>query len=62
MMSDEQNTKKCEALRSYARERWWQEVNAYGREQAEALGIRDEDVERLIEEARREKRDKRPAK
>ena len=45
-----------EALRFYERERWWQEVNAYGRERANALGIREEDVERLIEEARREKR------
>ena len=61
-MSDEKNTKKCEVLRSYERERWWQEVNAYGRERANALGIREEDVERLIDEARREKRGKRAAK
>ena len=53
-MSDEKNTKKCEALRSYERERWWQEMNTYGREKAEALGIHEEEVERLIEEARKE--------
>ncbi len=45
-----------EALRYYERERSWAETNAYGRARAEALGIREEDVDRLIHEYRREKR------
>jgi len=43
-----------EALRQYERLRWWEETNAYGRERAEALGIRAEDVDRMIHETRRE--------
>lgn len=45
-----------EALRHYERRQWWEETNAYGRSQAEALSIREDDVERLISEARQEKR------
>jgi len=45
-----------EALRWYERQRWWEETNAYGRARAEALGIRDQDVDRLIHEYRQEKR------
>jgi predicted transcriptional regulator len=45
-----------EALRQYERQRWWEETNAYGRARAEALGIREEDVDRLIHEYRQEKR------
>ena len=33
-----------EALRHYERQRWWEQTNAYGRAQAQALGIREEDV------------------
>ena len=53
-----------EALRQYERHRWWEETNAYGRARAEALGIREGDVDRLIHEYRQEKRarHKRPAK
>ena len=45
-----------EALRWYERQRWWEETNAYGRARAEALGIRDQDVDQVIHEYRREKR------
>jgi CopG family transcriptional regulator / antitoxin EndoAI len=41
-----------EALRQYERRSWWNEVNAYGRRRAEELGIRESDVERLVQEAR----------
>jgi predicted transcriptional regulator len=45
-----------EALRQYERHRWWEETNAYGRARAEALGIREEEVDRVIHEYRHEKR------
>ncbi|MGH9434054.1 MAG: ribbon-helix-helix protein, CopG family [Terriglobia bacterium] len=45
-----------EALRHYERQRWWEETNAYGRARAAALGIREEDVDRLIHEHRQQKR------
>jgi len=45
-----------EALRHYERQRWWEETNAYGRARAEALGIHEEDVDKLIHEYRQEKR------
>lgn len=48
-----------EALRHYERHRWWEETNAYARARAEALGIREEDVDRLIHEYRRGKRARR---
>ena len=51
-----------EAIRYYERQRWWEEVNAYGRERAQALGIHENDVERLVHEARQEKRGKRSSK
>jgi Arc/MetJ-type ribon-helix-helix transcriptional regulator len=51
-----------EALRHYERERWWEETNAYGRARAQALGVREDDVDRLIHEARQEKRHKRAPK
>ena len=35
---------------------FWQEVDAYAKPKAEALGIVESDVNRLIEEYRREKR------
>ncbi|MBZ5529807.1 MAG: ribbon-helix-helix domain-containing protein [Acidobacteriia bacterium] len=44
-----------EALRHYERQRWWEETNSYGRARAQELGIRENDVERLTHEARREK-------
>jgi CopG family transcriptional regulator / antitoxin EndoAI len=42
-----------EALRQYERRSWWDEVNAYGRRRAEELSIRQNDVERVVHEARR---------
>jgi CopG family transcriptional regulator/antitoxin EndoAI len=49
-----------EALREYKRERYWREVNAYGRATAEAAGVHnEEDVVRVIKEFRREQRAKR---
>ncbi len=45
-----------EALRHYERRSWWDEVNAYGRAQAEQRGIREEDVDRLVHEVRARKR------
>ena len=51
-----------EALRQYERQRWWEETSAYGRARAQALGIREDDVDLLIHEARQEKRRKRPPK
>ncbi len=42
-----------EALRHYERRSWWDEVNAYGRRQAEERGLRAGDVDRLIHESRR---------
>jgi len=45
-----------EALRHYERRSWWDDVNAYGRAQAERQGIREQDVDRLIHEARASKR------
>jgi predicted transcriptional regulator len=51
-----------EALRYYEQQRWWEETNAYGRARAHALGIREQDVERLIGEARTDKRPKRSRK
>lgn len=45
-----------EALRHYEQQRWWAETNAYGRSRAEAMGIKQEDVDRVIHEARQELR------
>jgi predicted transcriptional regulator len=41
-----------EAFRRYKRQREWDEANAYGRAKAEALGITEADVVRLIKESR----------
>ncbi len=45
-----------EALRHYERQRWWEDTNAYGRARAEAMGIRADDVERVIQEYRQKER------
>lgn len=51
-----------QALREYRRERYWEEVNAYGRATAEAAAVgNDDDVVRAIREARREERARRDA-
>jgi predicted transcriptional regulator len=45
-----------EALRQYERRRWWEETNTYGRGRAKELGLREEDVDRVIHKYRQEKR------
>ncbi len=47
-----------EAYREYERKRRWDDLNAYGRERAVALGITEEDVPRLVNEVRKEIRSK----
>jgi CopG family transcriptional regulator / antitoxin EndoAI len=44
-----------EALRYYERQRWWEEANAYGRSRARQLGIKEDDVDELIHEFRKQK-------
>jgi CopG family transcriptional regulator/antitoxin EndoAI len=44
-----------EALRQYERQRWWDEMNAYGRTTAQAAGVRtEEDVVDAIHAMRQE--------
>ena len=45
-----------EALRHYERRSWWDDVNAYGRARAERMGLREQDVDRLVHEVRAGKR------
>ena len=45
-----------EALRHYERRSWWDEVNTYGREKAEAAGISPGGLDRVIHESRAEHR------
>jgi predicted transcriptional regulator len=47
-----------EAYREYERKRRWDDLNAYGRQRAAALGIAEEDVPRLVNEVRKEMRSK----
>jgi CopG family transcriptional regulator/antitoxin EndoAI len=42
-----------EALRRYIQERRWAELRRYGAQQARRLGIKETDVQRLIEEYRK---------
>ena len=44
-----------EAVRRYIAESKWRELHEYGRNQARKLGLRPDDVQRLIEEARSER-------
>jgi predicted transcriptional regulator len=49
-----------EAFRHYERQRWWDEMNAYGRATAAAAGVETEDdVVRVIHEHRKERRARR---
>jgi metal-responsive CopG/Arc/MetJ family transcriptional regulator len=41
------------ALRIYVRQKEWRELQKYGARQAKKLGIKESDVERLIEEYRK---------
>lgn len=45
-----------EGLKRLASEQYWQRVQAIGRPKAEALGISESDVNRLVEDYRQEKR------
>jgi CopG family transcriptional regulator/antitoxin EndoAI len=45
-----------EAFRRYVREREWDQINAYGRARAKALGIKPQNVNRIIHEYRQEQR------
>lgn len=44
-----------EALRRYIQEQRWRELQEYGARQAQKLGIRESDVDRLISEYRKAK-------
>jgi|HubBroStandDraft_2_1064218.scaffolds.fasta_scaffold2837549_1 hypothetical protein len=44
-----------EGLKRLASEQYWQQVHAVARPKAEALGLTENDVNRLVEEYRREK-------
>ena len=41
-----------EALREYLKKKRWEKIREYGAKRAAELGIREEDVERLIDEYR----------
>ncbi len=46
-----------EALRQYERQHWWDQMNAYGRRTAEAVGIKsDQDVVDAVHSMRRKGR------
>jgi hypothetical protein len=45
-----------QALRHHERRSWWDDVNAYGRAQAARQGIGEQDVDRIVHEARTSKR------
>ena len=47
-----------EGLKRLASEQYWQQVQAVARPKAEALSITENDVNRLVDEYRREKRTK----
>lgn len=41
-----------EALRYYERRSWWDEVNAYGRDKAQQVGVREVDIDTLVHDSR----------
>ena len=45
-----------EALREYIRKRRWERIREYGARKAAELGIKEEEVEKLIDEYRHKKR------
>ncbi|MEA1965271.1 MAG: ribbon-helix-helix domain-containing protein [Candidatus Aerophobetes bacterium] len=47
-----------EAVREYLRRKRWEKIREYGAKKAAELGIKKEDVERLIDEYRSEKQEK----
>ncbi|HEX3035396.1 MAG TPA: ribbon-helix-helix protein, CopG family [Thermodesulfobacteriota bacterium] len=44
-----------EALRRYIQEKKWQDIQEYGARQAKKLGVSETEVERIIDEYRKEK-------
>lgn len=48
-----------EALRNYERERWWDEMNAYGGAKAGERGLTEADVVPLVKQVRKERRARR---
>jgi len=58
-LAKEENMTKSElfreALREYLRRKRWEKIREYGARKAAELGIKEEDVERLIDEYRSEK-------
>ena len=47
-----------EALREYIRKRRWEKIREYGARKAAELGVKEEDIERIIDEYRRKKKRK----
>ena len=47
-----------EALREYIRKRRWEKIREYGARKVAELGVKEEDIERLIDEYRRKKKRK----
>lgn len=45
-----------EAVQKYLKDRRWQQLLAYGEQQARSLGLTEADVPRLIDEYRKERR------
>jgi len=48
-----------EALRQYDRNRWWDEMNAYGRAKAVERGLTEADAVGAVKEVRRERQRRR---
>jgi metal-responsive CopG/Arc/MetJ family transcriptional regulator len=46
----------ADAVKRYIEERSWTELIGYGAERARALGVKESDIDRLIEESRTERR------
>ncbi|MBE0478767.1 ribbon-helix-helix protein, CopG family [Candidatus Aerophobetes bacterium] len=61
-LAKEENMTKSElfreALREYLRGKRWEKIREYGARKAAKLGIKEDDVERLIDEYRSEKQQK----
>jgi metal-responsive CopG/Arc/MetJ family transcriptional regulator len=61
-LAKEENMTKSElfreAIRQYLRRKRWEKIREYGAKKAAELGIKGEDVERLIDEYRSEKKRK----
>ena len=61
-LAKEENMTKSElfreAVREYLRKKRWEKIREYGAKKAAELGIKEEDVERLIDEYRSEKQRK----